>query len=127
LSHAASIRYKDAVRVLLEDWGQPEVTDAELNAALDIAAAKGYTTVGVRLTKELHKLHPGHTECLYDSQPPFLAAAYLRAALSEWASDVSSFHEQRAAVRQREGDVVMEQQVLQQLTVAVAGMAKHRR
>jgi hypothetical protein len=45
--------------------------------------------------------------------------------LKEWASDASTLDEQRAALRKREDDVASQQQVVQQLIVGVAGMAKH--
>jgi hypothetical protein len=49
----------------------------------------------------------------------------LAAVLDGWAADVSSMDEQRAALRKREEDVVLQEAGVQQLIVGMAGMAVH--
>jgi hypothetical protein len=88
------------------------------------AAQKGHRAAFAVLAKELRKLYPADLEelCRKCKQGD---ARLTKAVLDEWASEVSSRVEQLAAVRKREEAVACEQAAVQQMILAIAGMAKH--
>jgi predicted nucleotidyltransferase len=79
------------------------------------------------LAKELQKLYPGELRQLLQGQYSVTAVKAATAMAAAWVADVSSLDEQRAAVRRREEDVAQEKAAVQQLILAVAGMAKAAR
>jgi ankyrin repeat protein len=130
LAETADEGHVDVLQLLLEAWGEPTHPAAELAFAANVAAGweEEQLAAFVRLVKELRRLYPlaELPQLDVDADPEFAAAA-AAAALKEWASDVSKKDEQRAALCEREEAVAREQQLLQQLVVHVAGIAKEAR
>jgi hypothetical protein len=114
------------VQLLLEAWGQHPTSTAELVQAAYVAAGWERMPSSVRLVKALRKRFPEFLPKLFEhhGEDPIFVAAAVAAAVEGWTSEVSKKDEQRAAVREREEAVAREQQVLQQLVVHVAGLAK---
>jgi ankyrin repeat protein len=121
---AAAAGNKAMVQLLLEAWGDPPVPAADLVIASRAAAAHGHMATFARLLKELQGLYPTELHHVFAGPNPMSVVNVAAAMASEWASDVSSIEEQRAAVVKREQEVASEKAAVQQLIVGVAGMAK---
>jgi hypothetical protein len=129
LPTAALCGDKRVVQLLLEAWGKPQITADGLITAAALAAdysREPSMASHAVLAKELRKLSPARLQQLLVVESNVPAAAAVTAVLDAWAADVSSLDEQRAAVRRRVEAVASDQQAVQQLIVAVAGMAKGR-
>lgn len=125
LAKAAGNGHLSVVQLLLEAWGQPPVTAAELVRAAKMAAGGDHMPTFARLAKELRKQHPAELRQLFEGQHAVHGLQALSAVLDAWAADVSSLDMQHAAVRKWEEEVEKEKQGVQQLIVAMAGMAMH--
>jgi hypothetical protein len=124
LQEAARSGHSDVVQLLLESWGQPQITVGDLVDAAKVVSWSRHKSTFTLLARELRKLYPAQVHQLFEFWSPFRPAAAVAAMLDAWASDVRSLDEQWAAVRKRKEAVASEQQVVQQLIVAVAGVAK---
>jgi ankyrin repeat protein len=123
LQTAACSWRTDIVQLLLEAWGQPQITADDLVAAAQEACSQRFATFAC-LAKELWKLYPAKLPRLDLGRLPALNSQAVAAALDARASDVSGRDEQQAALRNREQAVESEKAAVQQLLVAVAGMAR---
>jgi ankyrin repeat protein len=119
--------HRGAVQLLLEAWGQTVLPADDLAAAINVAAQRRKMPIVVWLAMELHKLCPDLAVWQFQGESSAVIAESMATALTERASDVSSFPEQRAALRKREEDVATAKTGMQQLVVSIAGMSKHRR
>jgi ankyrin repeat protein len=93
------------VQLLLDAWGQPQITSAELISAAKAAAAGEKIAALAPLITELQKLYPAELQQLFEGQGAVPASLAMAAVLDAWVADVKEIEEQRAAVRQAEEDV----------------------
>jgi hypothetical protein len=129
---AALSGHTSVVQLLLDALPQvePPLTAAHLITAASTASTSQHMATFACVLKALWQLHPTeamlYVQWLCRRGYPAWSSAELAAVLDEWASDVSSFGRQRAALRTREEAVAAEKQAVQQLIVAVAGMAQQQ-
>jgi ankyrin repeat protein len=129
LHAAAKSSHVGIVQLLLEAWGQPQITADDLATAAQGAAYPTSICNLARppfawLAKELRRLYPAELHQVFEGQQAVPPARALAVVLNAWASDVSSLDEQRAAVRVREEAVARETAAMQQVVVAIAGLAR---
>jgi hypothetical protein len=110
--------------MLLQSWGQPAVTAAELAEAAKQAAADDEMPAFAWLAQQLHKLHPTELRLLFEGEDPVPPADAAAAVLHARASAVGTKEDLQAELQAREEDVADEQHELEQLVVHVAGISK---
>jgi hypothetical protein len=117
---AAESGHTGVVQLLLEAWGQPPASAANLVVAAQAATQQQQWTAFAVLAKELWQRHPAE---LFLGQRAVAPAAATAAVLDAWASDVRSLGEQQAAVRKREEAVALEAKAVQRQIVQIACLA----